>query len=1083
MFAGSTLASSPMHTGISPTPGTTIGMSTPPMTKNWYDQEYGNNNNNNNANNHNNYNATATPTGMRTSTPNSATRMMYNSSSPNNPNNAPSGGGSAMDLAAANVNERGYYRPGLRTDTPDRNTSHHNHPNGGPPNRAASYGHFDPNSDRGLGGQPPRSIPSMDNSSASNSNPNMMMNMNQHNNKPQQRSSATGLIRLTLRKPMGIVFEPMMDPHNPSQQRGVRICDLPRTGAAAMSRKLEVGDELLSINDKTMSRLTFDEIMDFIIDADAENVNLLFRRPKKEGRGNDKTKDNSLLNNKESSIKWHEDVSPDKEHMSPGTDDNFDQRKKKSHHSSRHEEKDESVGSDDDTRTMNTKETFETEDKPRRRKRSSRGNKRYANETFLDMLIDSFCAPMMEESGRRGKRPDYSDDETAHSGDDSTYVTNDSPIKDRKQMAKYRNGISSRKEKEIAKQESPTKSPKKKSSSSSHSRKNNEIISPREGNSHQSGSSKLSKSPQSRPSRNSSNAQKIVVEDVNEEEEEDEEDQNTTPEQEEASDDESSKKTQETNDRTKSTMVSTKISRKSNSSSTKSSTRFDSEPTKPNSNSSSGKENSSSMMKKSSPSKQQRKASPPSFEEEPDPKAPIIEFEYDDRLDHGADVSVMESVGGPSLLIEQNRYTSVQPMNPPPPPVSMQLIRDFGRNYPPELGLTRQETIQLDPDKFYRFVVKDLLEKHEPEKVRLLDKLFTKYIGREEHLIQKLHARYTEQNTSQNVDKSDGNTSDNERETFPKHNQQEQPVDQPKPPTLVEKKDNDNQSQGSDYSDSDYESVDGASPAVIAQISELLNYVYGKTSVPGQIDRVSTIMKAYEGRESVLIELLETKALMKANAESSDQDAIPDFLKRNPAVLNGGQAGPDRNSHMNEPAGGSQSFVSQQDYSRSRSGSQSNYAKEFTKSMDYTEDGTRDTQTRDEYTQDEYTQDYTQDNEGEEYTQDQYTQEGYTQDGTQDNYTQEDYTQDNYTQDNYTEDYEYNHKENNAMKSQPNFDETKKKKKGFFGGLFSKKKNGKKDDGGAFPSSDNWDSKRKSSSRNSKKGGLLDRSADDDYSF
>ena len=88
--------------------------------------------------------------------------------------------------------------------------------------------------------------------------------------------SATGLIRLTLKKPMGIVFEPMEDPHNPSQQRGVRICDLPRTGAAAMSGQLEIGDELLSINNKTMSRLTFDEIMDFIIDADAENVNFIF---------------------------------------------------------------------------------------------------------------------------------------------------------------------------------------------------------------------------------------------------------------------------------------------------------------------------------------------------------------------------------------------------------------------------------------------------------------------------------------------------------------------------------------------------------------------------------------------------------------------------------------------------------------------------------------------------------------------------------------------------------------------------------------------------------------------------------------
>merc|ERR1712066_752013 len=72
----------------------------------------------------------------------------------------------------------------------------------------------------------------------------------------------------------------------------------------------------------------------------------------------------------------------------------------------------------------------------------------------------------------------------------------------------------------------------------------------------------------------------------------------------------------------------------------------------------------------------------------------------------------------------------------------------------------------------------------------------------------------------------------------------------------------------SSYGDSEYDSVDGSSPAVIAQVSELLNYVYGNTSVTGQIERVSTIMQSYEGRESVLLELLETKALMKADIEN-----------------------------------------------------------------------------------------------------------------------------------------------------------------------------------------------------------------------
>jgi hypothetical protein len=93
--------------------------------------------------------------------------------------------------------------------------------------------------------------------------------------------------------------------------------------------------------------------------------------------------------------------------------------------------------------------------------------------------------------------------------------------------------------------------------------------------------------------------------------------------------------------------------------------------------------------------------------------------------------------------------------------------------------------------------------------------------------------------------------------------------------------DEDRSASGSEYSG---DSVDGTSPAVIAQVSELLNYVYGKTSVPGQIDRVSTIMRAYEGREAVLLELLETKALIKANKEKENADNLPAFL-RNSAHL------------------------------------------------------------------------------------------------------------------------------------------------------------------------------------------------------
>jgi hypothetical protein len=94
---------------------------------------------------------------------------------------------------------------------------------------------------------------------------------------------------------------------------------------------------------------------------------------------------------------------------------------------------------------------------------------------------------------------------------------------------------------------------------------------------------------------------------------------------------------------------------------------------------------------------------------------------------------------------------------------------------------------------------------------------------------------------------------------------------------------NDEESQSGE-SEFSGDSIDGTSPAVIAQVSELLNYVYGKTSVPGQIDRVSTIMRAYEGREAVLLELLETKALIKANKEKENADNLPSFLRNSQAM-------------------------------------------------------------------------------------------------------------------------------------------------------------------------------------------------------
>jgi len=114
---------------------------------------------------------------------------------------------------------------------------------------------------------------------------------------------------------------------------------------------------------------------------------------------------------------------------------------------------------------------------------------------------------------------------------------------------------------------------------------------------------------------------------------------------------------------------------------------------------------------------------------------PIEELEYDDQID-GADVSVM-TPSTPSLM-ESNF-------------VSATALMHGKENYMPhELGMTVEESIQKSPRHFYRHVVQHLLQTHEPEKVRLLDKLMLKYNAREEHLIQKLTLRYNRHTKEQN---------------------------------------------------------------------------------------------------------------------------------------------------------------------------------------------------------------------------------------------------------------------------------------------------------------------------------------------
>ncbi len=762
---------------------------------------------------------------------------------------------SAMDAAAASTQERGYYRSGM-----DNNESS------------------------------PHQVKRPGTTASARTAP--LANRTGNNNNGNNSSggvSSTGLIRLTLKKPMGIVFEPMEDPHNPSQQRGVRICDLPRTGAAALSGQLEIGDELLSINNKTMSRLTFDEIMDFIIEADADNVDLLFRRPKKDSRNpvNDSSK-------KGSNVKWVDGAKNEKvkkvvtEVIEPEPDDatyeeetNNKKRNdspprkhhsgKKGRESSKRSQRDEeSVQSADDTfYTETTDYTEETRQRSRRRGRRSR---RIESESFLDMLIDSLCAPVIGD-GRRGD--DDSDDDTYD--DDATYDTYDD---DESYINVKKKKWNERKKKEKEMQERAKREKKKKEQQKK--KRDSDEDNSKENIQTKSHVQSVSLSNSQSKSKSSSFEAAQFLHD------EQRDDERVSPYNEHAP-------------------------------------PPPPPPPKTAHDSNNMDNNVNFNMMMNANNSQPRNHFQPNIvqakdnaEESliPDPNIPITELEYDDQVDHAADVSVMDSIGGPSLLLENLRNASKIVKT-----VSSEIILKFGSTYPQELGLTKEESIQIDPMKFYKWVVKNLLETHEPEKLRLIDKLFEKYKGREEHLIYKLNARYTDeadegskkssnlQNTSgSNEEDGDydgfkafgGDFSKSEskdsqsKNTFDKNGwpvaigEEEEEEEEEDDHHQSDKADESNDEEHSDeYSHSDdYESIDGTSPDVIAKVSELLNYVYGKTSVPGQIDRVSTIMRAYEGRTSVLLELLETKALLKANAAAAaDEEPIPDSLKENPGLM------------------------------------------------------------------------------------------------------------------------------------------------------------------------------------------------------
>ena len=79
-------------------------------------------------------------------------------------------------------------------------------------------------------------------------------------------------VRVRIRKPLGIVFESL-------QEGSVRIVEMPMTGNAARSGTMQIWDELVSINAKSMKHRSFDFVMEQIAKADpSKKLDLVFRR-------------------------------------------------------------------------------------------------------------------------------------------------------------------------------------------------------------------------------------------------------------------------------------------------------------------------------------------------------------------------------------------------------------------------------------------------------------------------------------------------------------------------------------------------------------------------------------------------------------------------------------------------------------------------------------------------------------------------------------------------------------------------------------------------------------------------------------
>jgi C-terminal processing protease CtpA/Prc len=82
-------------------------------------------------------------------------------------------------------------------------------------------------------------------------------------------------VTASLVKPMGIVFE-----ENDADVGGIFVLSLSEGGAAATAGNIQAGDQLIAVNDKKVSGMTFDDALGTIVASETPATQLMFFRGK-----------------------------------------------------------------------------------------------------------------------------------------------------------------------------------------------------------------------------------------------------------------------------------------------------------------------------------------------------------------------------------------------------------------------------------------------------------------------------------------------------------------------------------------------------------------------------------------------------------------------------------------------------------------------------------------------------------------------------------------------------------------------------------------------------------------------------------